>query len=178
MAQRTMSVKCRAPHILVARCWILGGTQDNYEVSSLKRSLVGVALRLWYERFSGTRVQLRLIGERHGMRSSPMSRTCPSFLDRLVGEKNGACRVRLGGDQSQRRSACVLKEPLALAQNQRTDNEQILIDEVLMHERADQVTTAQDRYGLVKLLLEPGHLFGDIVLDQPGIVPCHLLEGG
>ena len=102
----------------------------------------------------------------------------PSFLDRLVGEPNGACRVRLGGNQSQRRSACVLKEPLALAQDQRTDYEHVLIDEVMVHESADQVATAQDRYGLSKLLLEPGHFFGDIALDQPGIVPCHLLQRG
>ena len=107
-----------------------------------------------------------------------MSRTSPSFLDRLVGEPNGACRVRLGGDQSQRRSACVLKEPLALAQDQRTDDERILIDEVMVHERADKVATTQDHYVLTKLLLELGHFFGDIALDQPGIVPCHLLQGG
>src|SRR5256885_16816865 len=96
----------------------------------------------------------------------------------LVGEPNGACRVRLGGDQSQRRSACVLKELLALAQDQRTDDERILIDEVMVHERVDKVATTQDHYVLTKLLLEFGHFFGDIALDQPGIVPCHLLQGG
>src|SRR6266487_3224713 len=126
-----------------------------------------------HERLGVTRAQLSLIGNVRGMLTFPMRRTSPSFLDRLVGEPNGACRVRLGGDQSQRRSACVLKEPLALAQDQRTDDERILIDEVMVHERADKVTTTQDRYVLTKLLLELGHFFGDIALDQPGIVPCH-----
>src|SRR6266496_3025129 len=96
----------------------------------------------------------------------------------LVGEPNGACCVRLRGDQSQRRSACVLKELFALAQDQRTDDEQILIDEVMIHECADQLTTSQDRYGLTKLLLELEHFFSDITLDQLGIVPCRLLQSG
>src|SRR6266568_4833862 len=77
-----------------------------------------------------------------------------SCLCWLVGEPNSACRVRLGVDEPQRRSACVLKEPLAIAQDQRTDDEQILIDEVMIHECMDQVSTSQDRYGLTKLLLE------------------------
>ena len=99
-------------------------------------------------------------------------------LGELVGEPNGTGRVRLGGDQSQRRSACFLKEPLALAQDQGTDDEHVLIDEVLMHERADKIATAQDRYGPTELLLELGHFFGDIALDQSGIVPGRLLQGG
>src|SRR5712691_8908709 len=51
------------------------------------------------------------------------ARTCSSFLDRLVGERNHAGRVGLRSGQSQRRSACVLKEPFALAQDQWTDDE-------------------------------------------------------
>ena len=104
--------------------------------------------------------------------------TCPSFLDRLVGERNDACRVGLRSDQSQRRSACVLKEPLALAQDQWTDDERILIDEVMLRKLADKVATAQDQDGLTKLLLEPGDFVGNIARDQPGIVPRSRSERG
>ena len=61
--------------------------------------------------------------------------TCPSFLDRLVAEPDGTRRVRPGCDELQRRSACVLKESLALAQHERTDEEQVLIDKAMLHER-------------------------------------------
>src|SRR2546421_10759866 len=105
------------------------------------------------ERPGVTRAQLSFIGNVRIPRTFPMSRTSPSFLDRLVGEPNGACRVRLGGNQSQRRWACVLKEPLAPAPDQRTDDERILIDELLLHERGDQVATAQDRSALTQRLL-------------------------
>ena len=71
-----------------------------------------------------------------------------------------------------------MKEPLALAKDQRTDYEHILIDEVMVHERVNQFATTQNRYGLTKLLLKLGYFSGDIALDQLGIVPCHLLEGG
>src|SRR5258708_17980022 len=46
--------------------------------------------------------------------------TCPSFLDRLVGERNDACILGLRSDQSLRRSACVFKEPINLVQYQRS----------------------------------------------------------
>src|SRR5258708_28699978 len=44
--------------------------------------------------------------------------TCPSFLDRLVGERNDACRVWLRSDQSQRRSTCLFNMCPALNQSQ------------------------------------------------------------
>jgi len=78
----------------------------------------------------------------------------------------------------QRRWACVLKEPLALTQDQWTDYEQKLIDEVLIHERTDKIATPKNRNGLTKLLLELEHFLGDIALDQPGIVPCRLPKSG
>ena len=96
----------------------------------------------------------------------------------MIGEPDGARRVPLGCDELQLRSACVLKEPLALAKHERADEEIVLIDKAMLHERADKVATSQDRYGSTKLLFQSGHFFGDVALDQSGIVPGRLLQGG
>ncbi len=56
------------------------------------------------------------------------------------------------------------------------DHEPVLIDEVVLHQRVDQLATAEHQQVLTVLLLEPGNCFCDMVLDQAGI-PRHLREG-
>jgi hypothetical protein len=119
---------------------------------------------------------LKLIRNVRISRTFLMSRTTLSFFYRVVDETNDAALVRLGFDEPKSRPAPVLKEPLALAQDKRDDQQPILIDEVMLLKELNQITPSSEQDDVTRLLFQPGHFFHDIVFDERRIVPRHLRE--
>src|SRR5229473_2035881 len=68
------------------------------------------------------------------------------------------------------------EDTLSAAQNNRKDHEPIFIDEVQLCQRVNKLATPENQNVLTALVLESGHLFREIALDQAGI-PLHLGEG-
>lgn len=53
----------------------------------------------------------------------------------------------------------VSEETLSAPQDNRVNHEPVLVDEVMLHQRADKVSTASEQDILTRLLLEPGEFF-------------------
>jgi hypothetical protein len=86
---------------------------------------------------------------------------------RPVGEDNDARTQRLRICEPQNfRIAFVLEEPFSAAYDDGKDHEPILVDQVVLHQRVHEIAAAEDQDVLAGLLLELGHFFGDVSLDQ------------
>ena len=79
----------------------------------------------------------------------------------LVGKSNNAGTERLCFDKFQGRVAPVLEEAFTASQHNRIDQEPILINEIVWHQRADKRVTAVNHDILTGLLLQFGDFFSD-----------------
>jgi hypothetical protein len=59
------------------------------------------------------------------------------------------------------------KQPLSAPQDNRIDQQPVLIDQVMLHQRLDKRSAAGDHDVLTGLLLQLGHFFRRITLEQP-----------
>ncbi len=81
----------------------------------------------------------------------------------LVGKDNNARTEHLCIYQLQNPLlAPVSEETLSAPQDNGVNHEPVLVDEVMLHQRADKVSTASDQDILARLLLEPGVFFYSI----------------
>src|SRR5215469_1518565 len=72
----------------------------------------------------------------------------------------------------------VPEQPLARADQHRVDHEPVFIDESVLPQRVDKRCTAVDKDVAVVLLLELGHLKGDVARDDRAVPPRRLGERG
>src|SRR3989442_7194254 len=101
----------------------------------------------------------------------------PPFCYWLEGKNNDAESERLCLDKFQGfLLAPVSEDTLSAPQNDRKDHEPIFIDEVQLCQHVHQLATPENQQVLTDLVLESGHRFREIALDQAGI-PLHLSEG-
>jgi hypothetical protein len=70
----------------------------------------------------------------------------------------------------------MLKQTLPAPQNNGVNHEPILINQVMLHQRLDKITTAKDQNVLTRLLLQLGYFLGNIPFDQ-ACIPLNLLQG-
>src|SRR5260370_420833 len=80
------------------------------------------------------------------------------LFGRLVGRDHDPGGRRLGVDEPESGECTAVGEEAApRSQNQRVDQEHVLVDEVVPHQRLDQLSAAHYHEILARLLLEPGH---------------------
>jgi hypothetical protein len=72
----------------------------------------------------------------------------------------------------------VLEEAPPPPEHDRVDPELVLVDEVVFQQTVREVVGAVHDQVLTRLLLELGHGVRDIALDQMGVLPPRVLEGG
>src|SRR6266480_6113502 len=89
-----------------------------------------------------------------------------------VGRDHDAGARRLGADEPESGECTALSEEAApRSQNQRVDQEHVLVDEVAPHQRLDQLSAAEYYEILALFLLEPGHGLRGIALEERGVAP-------
>src|SRR5437588_11379341 len=98
----------------------------------------------------------------------------------LVGRDQDAGAGRPGVDEPESGEGTAVGEETApRSQNQRVDQEHVLVDEVAPHQRLDQLSAAEYYEILALLLLEPGHGLRGIALEERGVAPREwLLQRG
>jgi tRNA pseudouridine38-40 synthase len=72
----------------------------------------------------------------------------------------------------------VREEPFAAAEHDRMHHEAVLVDQVVLRERADQRRAARDEDVAVVALLQPGYLRRQVAGDDRGVVPRRVGQGG
>ena len=84
----------------------------------------------------------------------------------MVGCDQDAGARRFGGDEAESgEGTAVGEEATPRSQNQRVNHEHVLIDEVVAHQRANQLSAAEYYDVLARLLLERGYGLGDIAFE-------------
>jgi len=95
-----------------------------------------------------------------------------SRFGQLIGRDHDAGGRRPGVDEPESGECTAAGEEAApRSQNQRVDQEHLLVDEVAPHQRLDQLSAAQDHEILARLLLEPGHGLRGVALEERGVTP-------
>src|SRR6266540_669406 len=99
---------------------------------------------------------------------------------RLVGLDDDAVRAdRLRLHQAQGgRLASLLEQALPTAQDDGEDHQPVLVDQVVLHQRADELGAAGHQDVAAVPLLEPGDLVDDVVPDHGRVVPLGLVQRG
>src|SRR5712691_8877187 len=89
-----------------------------------------------------------------------------------VGRDYDAGARRLSADESESGECTAVGEEAApRSQNQRVDQEHVLVDEVAPHQRLDQLSAAEDHEIHARLLLEPGHGLRGVAFEKRGVDP-------
>src|SRR5258708_30369253 len=93
------------------------------------------------------------------------------FTIRLVGKHDNTRTECLGIHKSQGCFAAILEKSLADTQNYRKDHQPILVNQIMLPQRMDQIGAATEQNVLTGLLLEPGDFFWYVRPDQRGMAP-------
>src|ERR1700676_4440208 len=96
---------------------------------------------------------------------------------RLVGRNHDASGRRRGCDEP--KSGCftaVGEEATPRSQHQRVNQEYVLVDEVVPHQRLDQLSAAHHQEILAWLLLERGYGLCGITRQERGVAPRERLR--
>src|SRR2546421_9131876 len=71
--------------------------------------------------------------------------------------------------------ALTMKKPLPVSYYNGEDHETVFINEILLHERVNELNAPKDQYVLTRLLFQSGNFLSNIVLDKGGI-PLSFLQ--
>src|SRR6266702_3498307 len=71
--------------------------------------------------------------------------------------------------------ALTMKKPLPVSYYNGEDHETVFINEILLHERVNELNATKDQYVLTRLLFQSGNFLYNIVLDKGGI-PLSFLQ--
>src|SRR5215470_14982410 len=71
--------------------------------------------------------------------------------------------------------ALTMKKPLPVSYDNGEDHETVFINEILLHERVNELNAPKDQDILTRLLFQSGHFLSNIVLDKDGI-PLSFLQ--
>ncbi len=71
--------------------------------------------------------------------------------------------------------ALTMKKPLPVSYDNGEDHETVFINEILLHERVNELNAPKDQYVLTRLLFQSGNFLSNIVLDEGGI-PLSFLQ--
>src|ERR1700682_4727779 len=76
-----------------------------------------------------------------------------------------ACRP--GGDKPESgECTAVCEEVASRSQNQRVDHKHVLVNEIVLHQRPDQLSAAEYHKVLARRLFEPGHGLRSVALEE------------
>ena len=90
----------------------------------------------------------------------------------LVGRDHYAVGRRRGVDELERGiCATIPEQPASRSQHQWVDEEHILVDEVMLHERLNKLAAAHYQEVLTRLRFELSHFFRHIALEQRRVAP-------
>jgi len=98
------------------------------------------------------------------------TRSC--FVPRwLVGRNDHAGRRRDTVGKAQLHIYTFREQPPSSAEHHRVDHQQVLVDQVSGHQRADQLTAAHHRHDPIGLSLESANRFGNVATQQRRVGP-------
>jgi hypothetical protein len=72
----------------------------------------------------------------------------------------------------------VLEQALAIAQDDGVDEQAVLVNQAVLHERPDQCRAPMDLQFVAGLALQLGNLPGHVAPEQSRVVPFHPVQGG
>jgi hypothetical protein len=94
-----------------------------------------------------------------------------------VGDHATAGGLR-AGELERGRGGAVLEQALAIAQDDGVDEQAVLVDQAVLHERPDQCRAPKDLQFAAGLALQLGDLPGHVAPEESRVVPLHPVQGG